>query len=319
MNRCMVTPSAGPPGARPGGLFATIRAALPGLLPSEQRVAEVCLARPGDVVEWSAAQLAEAAGTSTATVVRACQHLGFRGFQHFRVELARESGAAALRGEIGRTDAADPVERLVDTVFGAATAVLADALGPLDRSRLAPAVDLLDRANRLLVIGNGGSAPVAQDAALRFLSMGRPAEAPGDSIAQELTARLLAPSDVCLVITSSGANEPSLRAAEAARTAGAAVIGITSYTAGPLAEIADISLVVGSPDWPISSDMIASRLASLLLLNALQLAVGLRRTDNPLLAGTVMRDVQGHSVRAEDGPRRPAADPGRGAADPYEF
>ncbi len=295
----MVIPSPGPSGSRPGGLFAAIRATLPSLVPSEQRVVEVCLARPGDVVEWSAAQLADAAGTSTATVVRACQHLGFRGFQHFRVELARETGAAALRGEVGWASGADPTERLVDTVFDAAAKVLSDALGPLDRSGLAPAVDLLDQAGRLLVIGNGGSASIAQDAALRFLTIGRPAEAPSDSIIQEISARLLTPSDVCLVVTSSGANEPTLRAAEAAHTAGAPVIGITSYTAGPLADIADITLVVGTPDWPIGTDMIASRLASLLLLNALQLAVGLRRENNPQHAGTITRDILGHSVRAD--------------------
>ncbi|WP_035920521.1 hypothetical protein [Frankia sp. QA3] len=50
---------------------------------------------------------------------------------------------------------------------------------------------------------------------------------------------------------------------------------------GPLAEIADITLVVGTPDWPVGTDTIASRLASLLLLNALQLAVGLRRESAP--------------------------------------
>jgi len=50
-------------------------------------------------------------------------------------------------------------------------------------------------AQRLLVIGNGGSAPVAQDAALRFIMIGRPAEAPADTITQLLSARLLSPQD----------------------------------------------------------------------------------------------------------------------------
>ncbi|SNQ47905.1 putative RpiR familytranscriptional regulator with phosphosugar-binding domain [Frankia canadensis] len=305
-------------GARPGGLFAAIRATLPSLVPSERRVAEVCLARPEEIVEWSAAQLADAAGTSTATVVRACQSLGFRGFQHLRLDLAREAGAAALRGEVGSTGSGDPVERLLDTVFAAATKVLADALGPLDRSLLAPAVDLLDRAGRLLVVGNGGSGPIAQDAALRFLLIGRPAEAPSDSLLQSISARLLAPTDVCLVITSSGANEPTLRAAEAARTAGAPVIGITSYTSGPLGEIADILLVVGTPDWPVGTDLIASRLASLLLLNTLQLAVGLRRGSDPRPESTAVTDLLGYALRAEPtaAPDRPS--PGGDDTEPDE-
>jgi DNA-binding MurR/RpiR family transcriptional regulator len=320
MNRCMGTPSTPPSDARPGGLLAAIRAMTPSLVPSERRVAEVCLAQPAQVVEWSVAQTADAAGTSTATVVRACQSLGFRGFQHFRLALARGMGAASLRGEVGMSASGEPVERLVDAVFGAAAKVLADALGPLDRSRLAPAVELLDRAGRLLVVGNGGSAPIAQDAALRFVIMGRPAEAPSDSLLQVVSARLLTRADVCLVVTSSGANEPTLRAAEAARTAGAPVIGITSYTSGPLGDVSDILLVVGTPDWPVGTDLIASRLASMLLLNVLQLSVGLRRGGDPwhdlepvadLLATALWPETAGPPDRSrpDDDGDRPAGQP----------
>lgn len=49
------------------------------------------LANPEEVVEWSTAQLALRADTATATVIRACQSLGFRGFQHLRLELERST------------------------------------------------------------------------------------------------------------------------------------------------------------------------------------------------------------------------------------
>ncbi len=70
-------------------IHSRVRAAASALGPSEGRVAAVIMDRPDDVVDWSAAELAAAAGTSTATVIRACQSLGFRGFQHLRLELAR--------------------------------------------------------------------------------------------------------------------------------------------------------------------------------------------------------------------------------------
>ncbi|CUU55352.1 DNA-binding transcriptional regulator, MurR/RpiR family, contains HTH and SIS domains [Parafrankia irregularis] len=311
MKCCMATPgndtSTAPAGAPlPGGLFAVVQAALPGLIRSERRVAEVCLAQPDDVVQWSVAELAAAAGVSTATVVRACQHLGFRGFQHMRLELARQAGALSLRDARAPLPD-DPPERVVDAVFATAAEALTDALGPLDRGALAPAVDLLVHANRLLLVGNGGSAPVAQDAALRFITIGRPAEAPTDSITQALAARLLAPTDVCMVITSSGANEPTLRAAEAARAAGAPVIAITSYSAGPITELATVLLVVGTPGLPLGSETIASRLSSLLLLNALQLAVMLRiPADASAHNAGAIKEVLDHQLRTEapSSPRR---------------
>ena len=72
-----------------GIVLLRVRAALPLLGPSERRVAQVILDRPGAVTEWSTAELATEAATSAATVVRACQNLGFRGFQHLRLEVAR--------------------------------------------------------------------------------------------------------------------------------------------------------------------------------------------------------------------------------------
>jgi RpiR family carbohydrate utilization transcriptional regulator len=281
--------------AAPGGLLASIRAALPSLVPSERRVAEVCLERAAEVAEWSAADLAAAAGTSNATVVRACQRLGLRGFQHLRLALAREAGAVGVRSQ-HPVSAGDDPETVVAAVFQTATEVLREALGPLDASAVRAAVAMLASAKRLLIVGNGGSAPVAQDAALRFLAIARPAEAPSDTIVQQLSARLLSAEDACLIITSSGANEPSLRAAEAAKASGARVIGMTSYVAAPLREYADVTLVVGIPSWPLGSDTIASRLAFLLLLNALQMCVGAARDDELGRARSAGTELLGNVV-----------------------
>ncbi|OHV47947.1 MurR/RpiR family transcriptional regulator [Pseudofrankia sp. BMG5.36] len=284
--------SSSPP--RTGSLFAGIRAALPTLIPSERRVAEVCLLRSDDVVEWSAAQLAAAADVSAATVVRACQSMGFRGFQQLRVAFAREAGVFARDAEdagagapgggrrgLREPRAGDPPELIVDTVFQAAAAVLADSLAGLGRAQLATAVDLLIGARRLLLVGNGGSSPVAQDAALRFLAAGRAVEAPADALVQQLAANGLSAGDVCLLVTGSGVNDLTIRVAEIARGRGASIVAITSYAGGPLPALADALLVVGSPHWPLGSDTIGSRVPSLLLITALQQAVMLRGEDAP--------------------------------------
>lgn len=72
-------------------VLARIRSSAVFLSPSEAKVAGVILANPEEVVEWSTAQLALRADTATATVIRACQSLGFRGFQHLRLELERST------------------------------------------------------------------------------------------------------------------------------------------------------------------------------------------------------------------------------------
>jgi RpiR family transcriptional regulator, carbohydrate utilization regulator len=53
-------------------------------------VADVTLARPELAIYASVNEVAAAAGVSEATVMRLCRLLGFRGFQDFKIALARE-------------------------------------------------------------------------------------------------------------------------------------------------------------------------------------------------------------------------------------
>lgn len=282
-----------------GSGLARIRAGLPSLVPSERRVAEVCLQRPEVVAEWSAAELAEAAGTSRATVVRACRSLGFRGLQHLRLVLARDAAGAAAQGRRVRLE--DGPDAVVEAVFHEGVELLRGSLGPLDREAYGHAVRLLAGEGRLLVSGNGASAPAAMDAALRLLGAGCPAEAPTDALTQQLTARLLGPGDVCLLISSSGANELTLLVAEAARAAGARLIGLTSVLGSPLGALADADLVVGVADPTLRSDVPNSRVPHALLISALALSVGHLRAAGQVERLEAMYEVMARSVRPRPG------------------
>lgn len=208
--------------------------------PSERRVAELISEQPDAVVEWTAQELADRAGVGRATVVRACQSFGYRGYPQLRVALAAELGQAGesiadhgpgvlgrMRGEIDRVAASLP-----------ALASL------LDAEEVADAVRLAASARRLLVLANGLSSPIASDLAMRLTASGRPAEFIADAIAQQIAARHLSPDDVCLIVSGSGANEATLRVASAAARGGAKVIALTSFASSALTELAALSLVI---------------------------------------------------------------------------
>lgn len=210
------------------------------LQPTERRVADLIVAEPDAVVELTAQQLAERAGVARSSVVRACQSLGYRGYPQLRVALAAELGAQPAHdddhgdGPLGEIRAA-----LARTAQG-----LASATGMMSDGDIADAVRMVAEASRVLVIANGLSAPVASDLAMRLTAVGRPAEVIPDAIAQQIAARQLSSADVCVVVSGSGANVSSLRAAAGARDAGARVVAVTSFASCPLADLSDLSLVI---------------------------------------------------------------------------
>jgi DNA-binding MurR/RpiR family transcriptional regulator len=265
-HRFMSTATVEPP---VGGTIGHIVGALPSLLPSEQRVAQLCVEAPEDVIDMSGADVAARTETSPATVSRACQAMGFRGFQHLRFLLVRDLGAqtaqqtAPLRGTRGRLQAV--AERAADALRGSLDGVDPDAF---DR-----AADVIAGARRLLISSTGASAPSAQAVALRFTVRGRPCEAPMDGVIQQLTASVLEPGDVCLAVSESGSNVVTVGAAMSAREAGATVVGVTSFARAPLAEHSDLLLIGGARAQSFAHGWIAGNLVQTLLLSALEVAV----------------------------------------------
>ncbi|GEK80284.1 MurR/RpiR family transcriptional regulator [Agrococcus baldri] len=256
-------------------IMARLRAAAGALGPSERRVADVVLAAPGAVVEWSTSELAEAAGTAPATVIRACQSLGFRGFQHLRLELAR-----AL--PVG-----DPEESATLQPFADAIDALRHSADAVDAAAIEAAVEAMVRADRVVLVGNGFSGPPLQDAALRLSTLGRRVEAPIDVLGQQFACQSVRPGDVTLALSYSGANAHTLAACRAAHAAGATLVAVTTFAQSPIARLADIVVVTGQANRAHDVDPFLTRLGHLVALHAIH--AGLARRSPLTVPG--MRDV----------------------------
>ncbi|MCX4094085.1 MurR/RpiR family transcriptional regulator [Nocardia sp. alder85J] len=255
-----------------GGTLSVIRSLLPSLVPSEQRVAVQFLEHADEVALLSAADVAARANTSPATVIRTCKNLGFKGFQHLRLLLIRDTGAARTAGN-SSLDAADSRD-WAPAHFDAAVQNMSDALGALDYSEFDRAAAAIAQARRVLVVGNGGSSPAAQAFALLLIIAGRGSEAPADSVTQQLSARTLGPGDVLVAVSSSGQNAVTMDAVTAARGTGATIVGVTGYARSRLRENSDLLLVAGSGETITESYIIASGMAvQVLFLSVLNTAV----------------------------------------------
>jgi RpiR family transcriptional regulator, carbohydrate utilization regulator len=249
-------------------VLARIRAMAPSMRPGEAKVARAVLEHPDEVVFWSVSELAEVAGTSTATVVRCAQQLELRGFHDLKLALARE---LAGRPELA-PEGADPASILaVVSAVGAETAKEAPTL--IADEDFAAAVEIVNAAERLIVCGVGTSSALASDAAYRFSIIGRPAEAPADAHAQHVAASSLRKGDACLVVSHTGSTRETLSVAQAARTAGASTVAVTSYLRSPLTELANVSLTAGSREMSFRLEAMASRVAHMVVLDALLVAV----------------------------------------------
>jgi DNA-binding MurR/RpiR family transcriptional regulator len=279
-------------------MMTVIRALTPSLVPSEAKVARALLEHADDIANWSAARLAADTGTSPATVIRACQSLGYTGLNEFRDAVTR----AEKDGATARTGQGDDVAAALEQTVTAGMEQLQAMASILDRNEFARAVTALAGARRLLVVTMSDLAMLGQYAVFHFALVGRTAEAPTDAITLHAVATMLEPGDVCLAVGHTGTNAITIRVCQAAAAAGAMVIAVTSFARGALADLADIHLAVGTAQQEnLTHSMTRIRVSQMLLIDALQNALALRigTTEH---AETMLRTVGQYTyIRPEHG------------------
>ncbi len=256
------------------GLYPSLKAAL-------RKVADLVLAQPEMAIYASVNEVAAAAQVSEATVMRLCRVLGFRGFQDFKIALARElvSPLQRLHEEVTAGD--DPAT-IVRKVFQANIAALQDTLEVLDMEAMARAARLMLAARTVLLIGVGTSGPIVEDAANKFFRLGLNVKAITDAHLMMMAAALLTEQDVVLAVSHSGSTRDPVETARVAKEAGAKVICITNNSLSPLTKAADLVLVTASRETRFRQEAMASRLSQTSIIDSLYTLMALAQPEQAL-------------------------------------
>lgn len=200
------------------------------LKPNQRKVAQFVMDNLESVVDMTAQEVSEKVGVGRATVVRTAQSLGFEGFPQFRVALARETPQVQSSKE-GIAAAAQAVAANLESIV-------------IDEGELNRIAKLLGTARQVFVTAHGLSAPLGTTLVARLVSVGVPAMMYSDATTEKLAAAGLTSDSVCVAISGSGVNTPTLRAVTLARDAGAEVVALTSFARTPLTELAGHALII---------------------------------------------------------------------------
>jgi RpiR family carbohydrate utilization transcriptional regulator len=264
------------------------------LAPSEAKVVSLLLSDPLFVGTSTTAQVAARAGVSAPSVVRAARAIGFDGFTELKLEIARARGTTEFFAPSPTLTENASTATVLETSVRAGTDALTALGGAIDLSALDEAVDAARRADQLLVAGAGTSVAVAADAAFRLRALGMKSLTVPDHESAMISARLLGPDDAVIAVSATGRTTSTLGVADAASSAGATVIAVTNQRDTPLAVLADIVLAVGGAPLPTQMAAAGSRLAHLVVIDALTTALALQdpeRSRRAERAGIDLPDI----------------------------
>jgi RpiR family carbohydrate utilization transcriptional regulator len=263
------------------GCFIRIQGTYSSLRTAEQRVADFILKHAEELIYLTVTELAERTQTSESTVVRLCQKIGYKGYQEFKIMLARDlvGPAESVYEQIASSDA---LPSLKAKVFQANAQALKDTIEVLSDEELGRAVEAIARARRVEIYGIGGSAPLALDAYHKFMKLGIPAVALNDSDLMAMSSSLLGVGDVVLGISHTGASRDVCDAMENAQNAGATTICVTHRATSPITKVSNVKLFTAAKETVFGSDAMSSRIAQLSIIDVLYAAVANQDYDHAL-------------------------------------
>jgi RpiR family carbohydrate utilization transcriptional regulator len=249
------------------GTLIRLRGLYPSLKTALRKVADVILRQPEMAIYASVNEVAAAAAVSEATVMRFCRILGFKGFQDFKIALAREMVIPSARHQ--EVISAEDDATIVRAVFQTNGAALQDTLEILEIGAMHEAAQLLLKARQIMVIGVSGSGPAVAYSGNRLLLLGLKAYVYTDFYLMLMAASLLSREDVVLAISNLGTTREIIETVGIAREREARVICITNNSLSPLARTSSPALITASREMTIPEEAVASLVCQISILDAL--------------------------------------------------
>jgi len=236
------------------------------LTAAERKVADYVLAQHAQVQFMSITQLADECGTAEATISRFCRSLKLKGFNAFKIELARHGSPTAVTPQVHSTDTP---EGRCQEVGRLATDAVHQTIELVQHHLVQQAVELIEKAPRVMCIGSGGSMILASECAHMFSTVTGKFQSISDSHMQMSAAATLEKGSIILLFSYSGATTNGLQVLEVAKQRGIKTILVTRFPKSPAAKLADIVLRCGSNEGPFQFGSVAAKIAQLVVVDVL--------------------------------------------------
>ena len=248
----------------------------------ERKIADYILRNPEKVIYMAVHQLSAQTGVSDGSIIRFSNRLGYSGFTQMKINIAQNlsNKEEVIYDRLSSDDT--PREAMLKTVENTIAALKETAKFVTNGDMMRAADLLLAMEGKLEFYGVGSSAMVAMDAYYRFMRLGYKSYAVTDAHICCVSASMLNEQCVAVGISHSGSTRETMRAMEIAKEKGAGTICLTSFARSPLAKLCDVSLVTVSNESERNKEAVASRIAQLVLLDALCGYLAVKRSDQSI-------------------------------------
>lgn len=255
--------------------YAAIQSQYSSFSKVSRKIADYILKDPVHCSSISIQQMAAELKIAESSIIRFSKTIGCTGFTDMKLMLAKFS-PASVRTIFAELDRDAPVERIGRSVFSRNIDTLERAFELLDFKKIGAAIELMNQASCITIIGVGASGTIADDFYIRLMRVGIRSAAIKDSHLMQIASRQAGPSDVYIGISHTGKTREIVHALELVQQHGGKTISITGHPNTPVGRVSDICLELYSPEQPF----VSPRVAQFSLIDILYVSLAIRHEES---------------------------------------
>ncbi|WP_318458577.1 SIS domain-containing protein [Photobacterium leiognathi] len=252
------------------------------------KILDFILEDPASLSSYVSQDVALKVGVSQSGVIKFAQRLGFKGFTALKLaiieDLAQQNAILEPKRPIhNKIHSGDSSLTIAQKLLQEKTHAMVATTNALNYQEFETVVKLIHQAQRIQIVGIGGSALTAKDLTFKLLKIGITALTEQDPHVQIATANTLTKNDILIAISFSGKRKEVLMAAQYAYEKGATVIALTNVKNNPLRKLAHYTIDTIADEIQFRSSSISSRTAQNVITDLLFMALLQIRSDGAKL------------------------------------
>jgi RpiR family carbohydrate utilization transcriptional regulator len=237
----------------------------------EKKIANYIIQHHAEVVNMTIGELAQACGTSVATISRFCKKCHVDGFHHLKISLAKEIVESDSNFPTSNTISKSEIGQSLQNILANKIEELTQTVSFIDETEFSNILEALQKARIVQLVAVGNTIPVAIDGAYRFSEIGIKAVAGTIWETQLAFSLSLQEGDVMIAISNSGESRQVLKMMEGAKQNGVIVIGITNNPNSKIGTSADYHIQTATREKLFLNEFCFSRVSAMTVIEILYL------------------------------------------------
>lgn len=237
----------------------------------EKKIANYIMQHHQEVVNMTIGELAEASGTSVATISRFCRKCNVDGFHHLKISLAREIVENNVDMPVSNHISRNHIGQSLQNILANKIEELKQTVSLIDEKQLNIILDCIQQAGVVQLVAVGNTIPVALDGAFKLNEIGIKAVAGTIWETQLSFALSLKKGDVMIAISNSGESRQVVKMVRTAKKNGATTIGITNNPRSTIGSDVDYHIQTATREKLFLNEFCFSRVSAVTVIEILYL------------------------------------------------